>query len=659
MAITEPKPIKRLGTHTRATRQHAIRRAERREKKAQERLRVAKLGAAYREQKVSWRDIQDHIEAMVIAGELLRPYSHETIRQLVAAYEKGATSAADFVDRARAGRPSRMDALLRAKIQTAVGTDTAYPVAPLFVEVVEEAKRVGVLPPSYDTVKRYVALQGRGRANAARFGARVSQIEGMVHSTVPARSPHEVWTIDEFDAPWYVRVLDYKRELWCSVRPTVIVVADHHSGVILGYWVADPTRRLDPITKQVMRAGFDASDVLGAMMAAAWGGPLATPACAAFTGWLPRTIRWDNHATHVNLRAILEKLGEKLAIEAVSFRPATEDLPCVSFSEWEEEDVVDHDGRSYSSDQTGIVIPKLPRYRPINRGKIESIVGIAKRLCHRFPSHVDKVVPIDRLKEDLKSLRDQSAGAGSREFRREPLNVMRLPTIEESRAMFDACVSTYNHTSVPKRLHMTRRVYYRSRFDSTQTRRGIDILAALDTKVTLVSTEGIVHHHDGGATEFAYSVDGKFQLHLDTAVTYKAEPLLRGIFANIEERWYWLPPKGVWASSLGRAEEVARQATADSRFYAAEAIAARGAKKDAQYGPGATKADEDEARTRLEQLRKEKSSDSPGNDAEPAAAPPPTATADTAPTPATGPVFKSRLSHLKNDAGQTPGDAVA
>ncbi|WP_434480134.1 hypothetical protein [Gemmatimonas sp.] len=655
MSLFSPDKAKPLGTFTEARKRARARQMARREARAAERLKVAKIAAAMRKQQQSWRAIELHVESLVEASVLRRPYSHETIRQLAAAYASGKTSIEDYTDRRRAGRPNRIDHVLLNMIRQAVLTNEAHPVTQLHDALVQKAEALEIVPPSYDTVKRRVAEYGRAKRTAAAFGARAAQMEGMTHSTVPAKFPHDVWVLDEFDAPFYSRVFDKKLEKHVSVRATVITIADHRSGVIVGYWLVDPSRRIDPKTGLAMRAGFEAADVLAALLSAAWGRSLATPACAVFTGWLPRCLRWDNHSTHGSLREILTELGQRLGVEVASFHKASEDAPATSFADWQEVEV---EGVQYSDAQHGIVVPKLPKMRAINRGKIERTIGVVKRWCSQVDSHVDRVMPLDRLEESPKHLRDVKAGAGSREYRRMPIAVDRLPDIENSRAMLDAVVRRFNHEAVPKRIGMTRRALYRQTWSDAGLRPGVDLLAALPINVGFVTAEGIVYDRDGVSTTFAYEVEGRYALLLDTEVTFKVDPIRRGIWVLIENRWCWVPDKFTWASAPGRAEQVARQATANSRYHASESIGARGAQKDERHGPGATAEDEKAAEETLEKKRRAPSAEAPADaaaDAPTPTTPPPSASKPEAPST---PVFRSRADRLRDDDGQTPLDAV-
>lgn len=674
MSITAPKPHARLGTYSPRVKAQASAVLDARYDRARTRFQIAKFAAALRATGASYRAIAENIRLAVEAGAFPpgADYTHERLRALIDTWESGKQSLEDYLEAPRSGRPGVVDPRLRDLVATAVKTDRYGSIRRMHAALAEEAERLGVPTPSYDALKRLVRAQGRTARTAASFGARVAQLEAFPHSTVPARWSHDVWVLDEMDAPFYAKVWDPDVELWVSVRPTVIVLVDHRSGACVAAHVVDPSRRRDPDTGRIMRAGFDAADVLATLLSAAIR-DLATPGTERFAGYLPNTLRWDNHKVHQSLRPILTTLGQRLQMQVGSFFDAAEDLPLTDFRDWQEmpvDEVVpllaSEGAPASASSTTDPVLPRLPMYRPINRGKIENKVGFLKLLCREFATHVDRVVPTDRLDADPKWQRDVAAGAGDRTYRREPIDPRRLPSIEECRSLLDGRIAYHNLRHESRMTGATRAALY-AQHRTHRPRKGTDLLAALETRTTFVSADGIVHHHDGRQTVFAYAVPGKFILPLDTEVTYKADPLLRGIFAYVEGKHYLLPPKDVWSGAPGRAEEVARTAAANARFHAAAAISARERSFDDQFGPGASKADQARAKAALEEqaraARQAAKQDNarqraPGTPA-PAASPASPDTPRPAPTLVLVPSFRSRVDRLKRreDTPEAPPSA--
>lgn len=610
MSITAPKPLARIGTYSPRHKQLVTQVYDARFTRAQTRFQVARFAAELRRQGQSFRAVAKLVGAAIESGLLPRgaDYSHESIRSLITDWEAGQRSVEDYLEAPKCGRPGVLDAHLRALVVTAVKTDTYGSVRRMHQAIKDEARRLGVRPPSYDTVKKLVRQQGQTARSAAAFGARVAQMEGMAYSTVPTRHTHDAWVLDEMDAPFYACVFDPDVMEWVSVRPSVIVLVDHRSGACLGYEIADPSRRRDPETKRIMRAGFDAADVMATLVNAAMR-DLAAPATAEFAGYLPRVLRWDNHRVHQSLRPILTDLGAKAALQIGSFFAPDEDGrdvedPAAPNAETPAGRDLGGTEATVSS-QENLDIPKLPINRPINRGKIENKVGFLKQLCREFPSHIDRVIPLDRLDTDPKRQRDVAAGAGERTYRRDPIDVRRLPTIAECRTLLDGRVRYYNFEHRSRLATEPPAVLYRRHFPSVRPRKGNDLLAALETRTTFVSGEGIVHYHDTIQTTFAYAVEQQFILPLGAEVTYKADPLLRGIFLFHGGRHYLLPPKDEWAAAPGRAEEVARTAVARARFHAGSAINARARSFDDTFGPGAAKADQERAKAGLERKARE------------------------------------------------------
>lgn len=647
MAFHTPDPVARIGTFTSLSKQRATAAYDSRMARARERFTVARYAAGLRETGLSYRAIVAQVTLAVESG-LLPPsarLSHEHIRSLIAGWTGGRQSVHDYLEAPRCGRRVVTDPRLVTMIALAVRVQDYGSKRRLSDRVATEAARLGVHAPSYDTIKRLVASHGRVARSAAAHGTRSAQIDALPHSTVPARRAHDVWVLDELDAPFYARVFDPDTELWVSARPSIITIVDQRTSVCVAHWVADPARRRDPETTRIMRAGFDAHDVLGTLLAAA-SRELATPSTAAFAGYLPQVLRWDNHATHGSLRPILTQLGRQLALDVGSFYASAGDTPDASFADWEEEEAYDiGDPRPLTvPSEDGIAVPRLPRYRPINRGKIERKIGFLKLLCADLPNHMDRVVPIDRLEVDIKRQRDIIAGSGGRTTRRDPIDVRRLPSIEECRALIEGRVHFYNHTHVSRMSGVPRSAVY-AQHTARRTRKGTDLLLGLDTKTAYVTSEGIVHHHDGIATAFAYAVPGKFVFPLDVPVTYKADPLLRAIFVSMDGRLYCLPPKIDWASAPGRAEEVARTQSSIARFYAGEAIAARGATFDATFGPGAANTDQARAKATLDLQPRAQRADAEVPTATPVVRP--SAIPPATPSLIRPMTYRSRVDHLK------------
>src|SRR5699024_726936 len=120
-----------------------------------------------------------------------------------------------------------------------------------------------------------------------------------------------------------------------------------------------------------------------------------------------------------------------------------------------------------------------------------------------------------------------------------------------------------------------------------------DLLLALPVHTTYVQQGGIVHYQDSQQWTFTHHVDGKFSLPLGAAVTYRVDPLGRGICAVIEGNTYWLPAKEDQAQREGRAREVVRQQGADARAASDTAAQLRAAALDGRLGPGAAAAFKD------------------------------------------------------------------
>jgi len=436
MARTIPKPVPRLGTFSPAAKAAHADRQDEAEARAFARWQVAKFAAvAYarcQSERETHRRVRDAMDSGVLPPRA--PSSRNAVRTLLKAWTDGQRDIADYRDAPRHGRPKAIPAPVVESVRLAVRLANYGALRQLADRVAREAMRDGLYVPSYERVRRLVATEGRCVRAASAYGSRVAQQEALPLGTVPARAIHDTWVIDEATLPFWLRVFDADTATWCSTRPTLISVVDHKSGACVGYWVADPTAHRDTETGAIARSGYDANDVMAALLAAALT-ECATPATAAFSGHLPMTLRWDNHATHQLLRKALEGWDRQPIPEIRSFFPAAQDEAALV-----DELLEDATGSAGAvpppggepltlSSRDSVAIPKLPVQRPINRGKVERKLGTIKARFGDVPTAITQVIPLDRLTTAPVEMRRLAAGAGDRTPRLDPIAVERLPTM--------------------------------------------------------------------------------------------------------------------------------------------------------------------------------------------------------------------------------------
>jgi hypothetical protein len=502
----------------------------------------------------------------------------DTIRALVARWKGGSRSITDYLDRPRRGRTKlTLDERLTTVIKTAAACGHPNTVAGVLRLCVKTAEQAGLTPPSYATVMDRYTAEGHEVRVAAKHGEKAVEMDGVPHSTIPVHGPHDVWTIDECTLPVWARAYNPVKKQWRSIRPDLIVIQDYYSRAVIAYWIVDPADRRHRSATKAGRASAGApdegasrepehaddgpasktaatklkraisrwaaataTDLKGALFSAACR-ELATPATVAFAGSLPRRIRWDNARSHKALIEALEGLG--------------------------------------------IEVADLPFERPANRGIVERGQGTLKGWCDVLFSHRDRVIPTDRLPAAKRGT-STLAKEASRKTRRPLVRVLEtelLPTVPALRVAFDAeVVRHYNHAHEHRGIEEVtpHTKYVQGLADmalpgeaQARTRSGRDILGLVPWQVTEVQRGGVVHREGRSEHRFSYEVAGAL-LRLKTRVMYRADPLLRALFATAADRDAVLVPLAQWAADQNPTE-VAEDQAATATLYADHADGAR------------------------------------------------------------------------------------
>jgi hypothetical protein len=448
----------------------------------------------------------------------------ETVRELAERWEAGEREIANYEDGDRCGRPRKfIDPRLETMITNAVDNQDYDSVDQLAFRVMREAARLRVRKPSYYAVKIRVARLGVLRRSAARHGRNAAVLDGIPSSTVPADYTHDVYTLDELTLPFRVRVFDPVVKKLVAVKPDVVLVQDYKSRATVGYLLADPSRRTTT-EGSMPTGGVDTVDVLGALMSAACP-ELAPPATVDFAGRLCGSLRWDNHKAHKKLSEALKKVG--------------------------------------------IEVKRLPGRRPKNRGVVEALVDLFKQECAGITGHVDLHKPVEQLGEtSLEGERTAASAGGDRVTRKTPILVDQLLDMREAAEVCDRIIRLYNDTHVCEDHGLTPREAFTA-FKPRQARTGRDLLhlpGFFPAKTTRVRKEGIVHIRNKRKYRFACEFEGWLAL-LGKEVTYRIDPLLRGIFVRTPQHGAaFLPPLGRYAREKDEAE-IAQQQSAPAALY--------------------------------------------------------------------------------------------
>lgn len=421
-------------------------------------------------------------------------------------------------------------------------------IAALHRDLVKFAKSKGIKNlPTLSMVEREVKKLDLEEESAARHGARAAVLDSMPKATVPADYPHEIWTLDEFRSPVLLRAVNPLTEKLTGVRPWVVLVADNCSRVVLARHVVRPFQYGGKVS-------FTEDDVLGTILGAALPA-LAPDVCVEYAGYLPEALRWDKAGAHRPLR-------EKL---------------------------VDH----------RIRVPKLPGEQPYKRGSIERLIGTTKEFFTSVRGHKDFWKPIKRTgaKKAKGRKTKNSRKYASRMPQRQPIPVEDLLSYEEFVEALDEKIHEYNHTK-HRALGATPHAVHLGKFRKDRARPGRDALFLMGPRV-LTCTQGGVEF---GNTPFAWDSGGR-QLKVGQQIMCRADPLLRGIFAEVDDDVLFLEPMAQWARNMNGAD-VDRERYERARELADYAAALRKERLADEVGEEAVI----EVARRLEQSGKKKGS---------------------------------------------------
>lgn len=449
--------------------------------------------------------------------------SRETIRTLESRWRSGEQTIESYYDSYRAGRPSEVLAtVIEDEIHRVIHSGRAINAHALTRILKSIADKNGVEAPTYRQVHRRFAKAGRLVRAATRHGSRAGEIDGLPHARIISRAPHDTWALDELTLPIWVGIYDHLLNRWVSARCDVVLIIDVCSGAIVGYWVCDPSIRTDE-NGSPMRSGFDADDVVAALLSAAVP-ELASDGTRNFAGYLPDRLRLDNAKAHKTV----QRWAEDAAVQ-IEFRP-------------------------------------IRKRRAASNSAVERRVGIAKTYCAGIRGHVDDHLPTDQVltlaDADLALERTKAAAYTTERLSRlVPILPENLHTVPEIRALFDDVVRRYNH-DLTNRVHgMTPVAKYRRDW-VRRPRRGIDLVRAITPCTVKVATDGILHTRNKVTQQFYPLVEGVL-LMLDTAVTYHPDPAGRGIFVEYGDRLVHLRPQASLTDA--DAAEVARNQSAIAR----------------------------------------------------------------------------------------------
>lgn len=188
---------------------------------------------------------------------------------------------ADCFNKDRDGRPRKqIDEKLRQFILQELKLNPGLSTSQLRRMVERKADDLEVEAPTYDWLHRFRQSLDDGALAAWKHGRRASVADATPKLTVPADLPHEVWTLDEKQAPVWIRAYHPDDHEYVAVKPQIILIIDNYSRAIVAYRVVPPFRTGATVS-------FNEEDVLGTILSAALP-ELARPATRPYAGFLPK-----------------------------------------------------------------------------------------------------------------------------------------------------------------------------------------------------------------------------------------------------------------------------------------------------------------------------------------------------------------------------------
>lgn len=513
--------------------------AQDRDRRMKRRFEVARIADAMTRDHATLTDIQAHLRTKVRLGELEAPVpSASAICELRRRWELGDRTVEAYADRPRSGRPRKpLDARLWQVVRESILLGDCPSRSELHRRVRAKAVALNLPDPGRRAVVNAFEREPL-RVITSFAGPSAAQRFGFAHPSVPAKQTHRCWVVDEFELPIWVKIFLAYLGVWKSAKLSVVVVIDACSRAILAALLVDPTRRRHPETGAHMERGFDQHDVLGALLSASCR-ELAREATANLAGYLPHMIRWDNAQPHMALRDAL-------------------------------------------IDRTKTQVRRLPLRRPQNRGRVERPIGTLKDWMCQLTGFDERWYPVDQANAWHEHQRQAHAeGAGAVRQPRNVIAVEALMDVAEAQCALDDIVRRYNTEHRHRKLGgLTPAQAYRKHMPR-DPRAGRTMLQMLDLHHAFVSRDGIAHAENGWAHQFAFTV-GSVMLMPGHVVEYRADPLGRGIFANVFNDTHFLQPLDIWSAKVGGRHMGGIHSAAVS-VYAEQARAAREAASGAVH----------------------------------------------------------------------------
>lgn len=222
-------------------------------------------------------------------------------------WEQGARQAGALVDLPSTGRPAeamhpRLERYLlrRARARPTRGAKKLHEDAAAYVEHSRHLTAEDL--PSRDRVRRWRNSRPVKEQLLARHGTRAARAHAETKRTYPSSRPNQLWQIDETSIPIWARAFNKTLKQWFICVLWAVVVRDHWSRAVLGWWVKEPT------PESPFHAQFTAEEVL-AVVAGAAIPELAHPAVSHLVHGDPEKAILDGSGSMGSVKKTLDKYG--------------------------------------------------------------------------------------------------------------------------------------------------------------------------------------------------------------------------------------------------------------------------------------------------------------------------------------------------------------
>lgn len=358
-------------------------------------------------------------------------------------------------------------------------------VMPLFNHLRKFAEARGIPAISYEQVRYRMAEVPLIRRVVGRHGKRAGIADAANHGAVPATYAHEMWVLDELELPVFVKAHSFELRQNVAVKPSVVLIVDGASGVIVSYFVANPLAR-------GALKGADRDDIMSALLSG-FLPEFAPPACARYAGWKPKVLRYDRAPIHQDSRRRL--------------------------------------------DDVGIDVPDLPGFAPWQRGLVEAAVKVIKEATLTFHGHADLYSIAEYASKTDLTTREAAVRANERITEKVPVLIENLWSMDRLGAELDTVVREFNEERIHDEAKMPRAARYGLALDADKLVSGRDTLSLLSPHRVMVQKNGIRVQR----IPFEHTTEG-FSFPVGSRVDLRVDPALRGLFAETPSGLVFLRP---------------------------------------------------------------------------------------------------------------------